>query len=115
MNFDYITSLCEALSLEEDDRPTVILTEEHKRPEKVCLNCCLVGKILSSRVVNREAFKNVLCCVVYEGWTELLLLSLWVIISLSFIFLVRLTNGGSFSMVRSILIVHWLSWWIQKR
>lgn len=45
------------LSLEEKDVPTAQLTDDLRKEEQARLDRCLVGKVLSSKAVNKEAFQ----------------------------------------------------------
>ncbi|TXG73177.1 hypothetical protein EZV62_001756 [Acer yangbiense] len=60
MNENEIVSLCNALSIGEKERPATILDVNLKDRGEKRLALCLVGKVLASKVVNREAFRDVL-------------------------------------------------------
>ncbi|TXG57282.1 hypothetical protein EZV62_018595 [Acer yangbiense] len=60
MNVNDIASLCNALLIREKERPATILDVNLKDRGKQRLALCLVGKVLASKVVNREAFRDVL-------------------------------------------------------
>ncbi|TXG53192.1 hypothetical protein EZV62_022361 [Acer yangbiense] len=60
MESEDIACLCASLSISEKDGPVHIL-EENLRDEAVLkMSLCLVGKILSNKTVNREAFMRVI-------------------------------------------------------
>ncbi|KAK3193077.1 hypothetical protein Dsin_024387 [Dipteronia sinensis] len=52
-----IAKLCETLSLEDEDSVIYELSEDAQRSGKADVDLCLVGKVLSGKKVNREAFK----------------------------------------------------------
>ncbi|KAL5776325.1 hypothetical protein ACOSP7_009251 [Xanthoceras sorbifolium] len=58
MATDEILRLCEALSLSEDDGPVLDIAEDVQADGIRSVEQCLVGKILSRRKVNREAFRG---------------------------------------------------------
>ncbi|KAK1592694.1 hypothetical protein Q3G72_028842 [Acer saccharum] len=60
MNVNDIASLCNALSIGEKEMPATILDVNLKDRGEQRLALCLVGKVLASKVVNREAFVDVL-------------------------------------------------------
>ncbi|TXG65248.1 hypothetical protein EZV62_006523 [Acer yangbiense] len=60
MNANDIAALCNALSLKEKDRPIHVLDTKLKDRGKERLALCLVGKILTTKLVNRDAFIDVM-------------------------------------------------------
>ncbi|KAL5848841.1 hypothetical protein ACOSQ4_006854 [Xanthoceras sorbifolium] len=58
MATDEILRLCEALSLSEEDGPILDIAKEVQADGIRSVEHCLVGKILSRRKVNREAFRG---------------------------------------------------------
>ncbi|KAL5787261.1 hypothetical protein ACOSP7_004210 [Xanthoceras sorbifolium] len=58
MATDEILRLCEALSLSEEDGPVLDIAEDVQADGIRSVEYCLVGKILSRRKVNREAFRG---------------------------------------------------------
>ncbi|KAL5802880.1 hypothetical protein ACOSQ4_031185 [Xanthoceras sorbifolium] len=58
MATDEILRLCEALSLSEEDGPVLDIAEDVQADGIRSVEHCLVGKILSRRKVNREAFRG---------------------------------------------------------
>lgn len=58
MDAEALTKLCESLSIDEDVKDTVTLEGDlHKKGEKM-MSFCLAGRVLATKEVNREAFKN---------------------------------------------------------
>ena len=55
-----ISSLCAALSLSTRDGPVQVLDGKLREDAKSRLSLCLVGKILTSKRVNRDAFIRVI-------------------------------------------------------
>ncbi|KAL5840538.1 hypothetical protein ACOSQ4_013146 [Xanthoceras sorbifolium] len=55
-----ISNLCASLSLSENDGPIATLDTNLPRIGAQKLSSCLVGKVLSSKVINREAFQTIL-------------------------------------------------------
>ncbi|KAK3211797.1 hypothetical protein Dsin_016503 [Dipteronia sinensis] len=76
MNADELAMLCSALSVEEQKRPVRILDTKLKDQGVRRLSLCLVEKILTTKLVNRVAFINVMTSIwrVNEGvdfeWAE---------------------------------------------
>ncbi|KAK0607213.1 hypothetical protein LWI29_011412 [Acer saccharum] len=60
MNSEDLELLCSALSLREKERPVGTLDNNLKVKGERVLSLCLVGKVLTTKVVNREAFINVM-------------------------------------------------------
>ncbi|KAL5813680.1 hypothetical protein ACOSQ4_024321 [Xanthoceras sorbifolium] len=60
MDTDEIARLCESLSISEIDGPICRVDGEVKRMGRSDVSHCLVGKVLSGKRVNREAFKGVI-------------------------------------------------------
>ncbi|KAL5761429.1 hypothetical protein ACOSP7_017693 [Xanthoceras sorbifolium] len=60
MDAEEISKLCESLTLSEEDGPVLNVSGETQREGVRGLNHILVGKILSRKKVNREAFKMVI-------------------------------------------------------
>ncbi|TXG62563.1 hypothetical protein EZV62_009557 [Acer yangbiense] len=60
MSENEIASLCNALSIGEKESPAKILDVKLKDKGEQRLALCLVGKVLTSKIVNREAFKDVM-------------------------------------------------------
>ncbi|TXG72874.1 hypothetical protein EZV62_001453 [Acer yangbiense] len=60
MNEIDIASLCNALSIKEKESPVQILDVKLKDRGEKRLALCLVGKVLTSKVVNKDAFRDVL-------------------------------------------------------
>ncbi|KAK3212077.1 hypothetical protein Dsin_016783 [Dipteronia sinensis] len=60
MNADEIVKLYDALSIKEKERPVQTLDDRLKVLGKQRLALCLVGKILTNKLVNREVFMNVM-------------------------------------------------------
>ncbi|KAL5807728.1 hypothetical protein ACOSQ3_028419 [Xanthoceras sorbifolium] len=58
MATEEILKLCEALSLSEEDGPVLDIAEDVQADGIRSVEHCLVGKILSRRKVNREAFRG---------------------------------------------------------
>ncbi|KAL5788009.1 hypothetical protein ACOSP7_004958 [Xanthoceras sorbifolium] len=55
-----IAKLCETLSLSEKEGPIVHLDASLKKIGMDKMNLCSVGKIISSKIINREAFRTVI-------------------------------------------------------
>ncbi|KAL5797504.1 hypothetical protein ACOSQ2_002324 [Xanthoceras sorbifolium] len=55
-----ISNLCASLSLSEKDGPIATLDTNLRRIGAQKLSSCLVGNVLSSKVINREAFRTIL-------------------------------------------------------
>ncbi|TXG61366.1 hypothetical protein EZV62_012729 [Acer yangbiense] len=55
-----IEKLYEKLSLADEDGAVHEMVEEDQRDEEVEVELCLVGKVLSGKKVNRDAFKNLI-------------------------------------------------------
>ncbi|TXG72444.1 hypothetical protein EZV62_001023 [Acer yangbiense] len=60
MNEIEIASLCNALSIEEKESPAKILDVNLKDRGEQRLALCLVGKVLASKVVNMDTFRDVM-------------------------------------------------------
>ena len=60
MDLNDISSLCASLSINRHDVPIQLLNENLRIEAKNRLSLCVVGKILSSKRVNREAFMRVI-------------------------------------------------------
>ncbi|TXG57913.1 hypothetical protein EZV62_015742 [Acer yangbiense] len=60
MDSDEIASLCESLSISSRDGPIQLLNDKLMVEAKQRLSLCIVGKILSSKRVNRDAFMRVI-------------------------------------------------------
>ncbi|KAL5825747.1 hypothetical protein ACOSQ3_021810 [Xanthoceras sorbifolium] len=58
MSTEEILKLCEALSLSEEDGPILDIAGDVQADGIRSVEHCLVGKILSRRKVNREAFRG---------------------------------------------------------
>ncbi|TXG73137.1 hypothetical protein EZV62_001716 [Acer yangbiense] len=60
MNSGDLELLCSALSIKEKERPVGTLDNNLKEKGERVLALCLVGKVLTTKVVNKEAFINVM-------------------------------------------------------
>ncbi|KAK1556199.1 hypothetical protein Q3G72_000485 [Acer saccharum] len=60
MNSAELELLCSALSIREKERPVGMLDNNLKVKGERVLSLCLVGKVLTTRVVNKEAFISVM-------------------------------------------------------
>ncbi|KAK3192989.1 hypothetical protein Dsin_024299 [Dipteronia sinensis] len=60
MNADDIALMCDAISLKEKARPVCVLDTKLKDRGEKRLALCLVGKILTTKLVNRNVFVNVM-------------------------------------------------------
>ena len=60
MNEIEIATLCDALSIGEKESPVQILDVKLKDKGEQRLALCLVGKVLTSKVVNKDAFRDVM-------------------------------------------------------
>lgn len=58
MDTEELTKLCDSLSLTEAEEDIFVLQGDSKARGEKLTACCLVGKVLSTRAVNREAFKT---------------------------------------------------------
>ncbi|TXG48502.1 hypothetical protein EZV62_024377 [Acer yangbiense] len=69
MNADDLAMLCSALSVKEKEQPVRVLNTKLKDQGARKLSLCLVGKIFTSKLVNRAAFIDVMLSVwrVNEG------------------------------------------------
>ncbi|TXG66747.1 hypothetical protein EZV62_008022 [Acer yangbiense] len=69
MNSEELEMLCSALSLKERERPVGTLATNLKERGERLLSLCLVGKVLTTKLVNKEAFINVMTSIwkVSEG------------------------------------------------
>ncbi|TXG54198.1 hypothetical protein EZV62_019454 [Acer yangbiense] len=69
MNPADLEMLCSALSIREKERPVGTLTTNLKERGERLLSLCLVGKVLTNKLVNKEAFINVMTSIwkVKEG------------------------------------------------
>lgn len=63
MDLEYVSKLCEPLSIEEEENSVVLLSDEQYIQKVARMNRCLVGKITCSKSVNRDAFKGVILLV----------------------------------------------------
>ena len=59
MNTEDIARLCDALSLKEQSGPVCVLDGDIQKMESRRLELCLVGKILSTKIVKKEIFISV--------------------------------------------------------
>ncbi|KAL5789446.1 hypothetical protein ACOSQ2_004334 [Xanthoceras sorbifolium] len=60
MDSDEIATLCESLSLSDDDGPVLQIGGDKQKEGIRDVNHCLVGKVLSRKRVNRDAFKAII-------------------------------------------------------
>ena len=60
MNTEEIAGLCNALSLSEKESPVGTLHVSLREKREQGLTLCLVGKILASKLVNKDAFLGVM-------------------------------------------------------
>ncbi|KAK1567248.1 hypothetical protein Q3G72_009828 [Acer saccharum] len=65
MNFAELEMLCSGLSIPKKKRPVGTLATNLKERGERLLSLCLVGKVLTSKRVNKEAFINVMTSI----WT----------------------------------------------
>lgn len=56
MDLTILEDLYANLSLDDEEPPTLIAEEAALVVELVCLDLCLVGKVFSTRMINRKAF-----------------------------------------------------------
>ncbi|TXG49402.1 hypothetical protein EZV62_025277 [Acer yangbiense] len=63
MNSEELEMLCSALSIREKERPIGTLDNNLKVKGERVLSLCLVGKILTTKAVNRETFINVMTSI----------------------------------------------------
>ncbi|KAL5787987.1 hypothetical protein ACOSP7_004936 [Xanthoceras sorbifolium] len=55
-----LTELCHLLSLEDGDEPVTTLDSHLKEAGSKQLGFCLAGKLISNKMVNREAFRAII-------------------------------------------------------
>ncbi|KAL5775661.1 hypothetical protein ACOSP7_013218 [Xanthoceras sorbifolium] len=60
MDSDKIATLCESLSLSDDDGPVLQFGGDKQKEGIRDVNNCLVGNVLSRKRVNRDAFKAII-------------------------------------------------------
>ncbi|KAK0583918.1 hypothetical protein LWI29_005055 [Acer saccharum] len=60
MKSEELAILCSALSIQEKERPVETLDAKLKAKGEHLLSLCLVGKVLSNKLINKEALINVL-------------------------------------------------------
>ena len=60
MNSEDLEMLCSALSIKEKERPAGTLATNLKEKGERLMSLCLVGKLLTNKFVNKEAFINVM-------------------------------------------------------
>lgn len=60
MDAEEIARLCEQLHLDEGDGPVVRMNREQYHDGKETMECCLLGKVMGTKAVNREAMEEVM-------------------------------------------------------
>ncbi|TXG54037.1 hypothetical protein EZV62_019293 [Acer yangbiense] len=63
MNPEELEMLCSALSIREKEKPVGTLATNLKKRGERLLSLCLVGKVLTNKLVNKEAFINVMTLI----------------------------------------------------
>ncbi|KAL5819660.1 hypothetical protein ACOSQ4_023502 [Xanthoceras sorbifolium] len=108
MEPDEIASRCAKLSLSEDDGPIARLDEDLKEKGLRRMALSLVGKVISNRDINREAFKNTMVTI----WRTKQEVEIELIGSNLFVFCFgcpwdrkRVLEGGPWSFDRSLLVL----------
>ncbi|KAL5839078.1 hypothetical protein ACOSQ4_011686 [Xanthoceras sorbifolium] len=108
MEPDEIASRCAKLSLSEDDGPIARLDDDLKEKGLRRMALSLVGKVISNRDINREAFKNTMVTI----WRTKQDVEIELIGSNLFVFCFgcpwdrkRVLEGGPWSFDRSLLVL----------
>ncbi|KAL5857646.1 hypothetical protein ACOSQ3_005104 [Xanthoceras sorbifolium] len=103
-----IAKLCETLSLSEKEGPIVHLDASLKKIGMDKMNLCSVGKIISSKIINREAF----CTVIPKIWKMAQDVEIEVLSTNVFVFHFRnlrdrqrILTGGPWNFDRSLLVL----------
>ncbi|KAK3219548.1 hypothetical protein Dsin_013518 [Dipteronia sinensis] len=63
MNFEELAMLCSALSIKEKERLAGTLDSNLKEKGERLMFLCLVGKVLTNKLVNKDALINVLTTI----------------------------------------------------
>lgn len=58
MDSDLVADLCASLSLDWEASPEIAISDEQRQLEVLRLKHCLVGRVLFSKLINREGFKT---------------------------------------------------------
>ena len=60
MDFDEITNICNWLNLDENDGPIMRMKQNVYEKFKERIDLCLVGKVMASKMINRDASERVM-------------------------------------------------------